>query len=55
MLFRSDSVAAVAKDMHEHVAGFPAYSALDAAPGTTRALGGSTAFTAKTQPVAAPV
>ena len=48
------TVAEVARDMADHVAAFPAYSTIDAAPGTTRALASNATYSAKTQPVAAP-
>ena len=47
------TVAEIGRDMHEHVAAFPAYATIDAAPGTTRALPTNVTTTAKTQPVAA--
>ena len=49
-----NSVAEIGRDMHEHVAAFPSYAAIDAAPGATRALPANATYTAKTQPVAAP-
>jgi len=49
------TVAEIARDMHEHVTAFPAYSSIDAAPGNTRALPTNASYSAKTQPVAAPV
>ena len=51
---RFNTVADVARDMHEHVAAFPAYSAIDAAPGQVRALPANATYRAQRQPVAAP-
>ncbi|RLT44251.1 MAG: hypothetical protein DWI58_01400 [Chloroflexi bacterium] len=52
---RFATVSDIARDMHEHVAAFPAYSAIDGAPGNTRALPANATYTAQHQPVAAPV
>ena len=48
------SVVEIARDMQQHVPDFPAYAAIDAAPGQVRALPASATYTATTQPVAAP-
>ena len=48
------TVAEVARDMHQHIDAFPAYSAIDAAPGHVRALPSDATYTAQRQPVAAP-
>ena len=48
------TLAEVARDMADHVAAFPAYSTIDAAPGQVRALPSNATYRAQVQPVAAP-